>query len=216
MASRFNKLVVAFTAADSALVDMLLQETDKRVAAQVDLLKAGDARALGLVAAGVAVAAAGVAIAAGTAGKMESSVLFWASTGLVAASLTSSSLAAWALWPCKVEPQGWDPDTFLDDAASGRPYTDIKIEAVALLQRRLDKNRLVSLILGSRAELALVALLSCPVLALILAGFAAGHIGWSIVGSALVVGIWIWLVGDRERRIAAVRNRLELPAKKEP
>ena len=214
MTSRYDDLVAAFKVADDELVTMLMQEADKRVAAQIDLLKASDARATGLVAAGVAVAVAAIAIAASAAGKTDAVILFWASTGLVAGAMLSTVLAVWALWPCKVEPPGWDPDSFLDDAKTSRKYSEIKIEAVALLQRRLDKNRLTSLILGSRSELSLIALAGAPVSALALSAFASGQPGWGILCVVTLTGFVIWLPSRRHQRIQAMRTALELPKAK--
>lgn len=214
MTSRFETLVSAFKAADDELVAMLMQEADKRVAAQIDLLKAGDARATGLVAAGVAIAVAGVAIAAGATGKAEAAVLFWTAVGLATGAMLSTVLGVWALWPCKVEPQGWDPDTFIDDAKNARQYSEIKIEAVALLQRRVDKNRLVAQILGSRSELSLIALSGSPICAFAASTFAANQPGWGILLIASMVGLFIWLWGQRQRRINATRTMLELPKAK--
>lgn len=206
--SKFDVIVAAFKGIDSDFARFLVEEGDKRVAVQVSLLTAGDARANGLLGVAAAFAAAGVAIAADNAGKVAAEALFWAATGFSVTATAAAVACVWALWPCKIQVPGWDPATFLTDARDGRDLASLRIELAALEQIRLDENRLILAELGWRARLAMCLLAASPAIGGAFGLLQGGHNDAGVAIIFVVGCIGMFFVGARGYAMRQERKKL--------
>jgi len=194
--------------ADRRLLRFIVNETDKRVAAQVPLFLSADARAVGLLASAATLAAAGVATAASTFGKPEQSVLFASAVAFSVTAVVASGLAVWSLWPCEVDMPGWEPDIFMDDISKGRTFSQVEPEIAALSQRRLDRQRRALLVLGTRARICMITLACAPIFAGSAGLFAANAPGIGILTATL--GLTVVLIAAAHRYLAIRRHDHEM------
>lgn len=178
----------AYAAADSDLLDLILEESDKRVAAQVQLMLAADARASGILSGCVALAAGGVGFAASQMSVGGS--LFWAALAFGVVEALAACLALWALFPEPVNPQGWAPATFATDLK--KPTNRVKAEVAKFLQVRIESNRTLAAKLSFRVKAAMLTATLAPIWGLAAALASDGQYVWAwptAMVSLVVVGL---------------------------
>jgi len=170
---RLSKSVTAaeFRTGRAALLKMILDESDKRINAQVQVMVASDARATGILAAAVALAAAAFALAASHTGDNESA-LFWAALTFGTAAAASALAAVWALWPKAINVSGWSPRLFRNDMKKN--LSAIRAEMIALNQSKILENDSCSSDLMRRVRLAMSLLALGPLAGAISGGLAIG------------------------------------------
>ncbi len=154
-----------YAATDSELLDLILEESDKRVATQVQLMVAGDSRAAALLAACITLAAGGVGF---TVSRIEvHDALFWSSLVFGLIESIAAGLALWALKPQPIHVPGWAPATFRTDLS--KPLSRVKAEMAQHLQDRIEKNREIAKELSWRSELAMFVASQAPLWAMLAA-----------------------------------------------
>jgi hypothetical protein len=163
-----------YVGAPEDVLKRVLDESDKRIAAQVQLMLAGDLRANGLLAASATLAgAAFTVVGALIETKTHVSLLIAAAVFGGFATLAAGA-AIWALWPKGVDIQGWSPVKFTGDIAKKKPGAQIWAEMVALNQAKLVGNDRCMDVLATRARAAMILLIAAPISAaavLLLAAF---------------------------------------------
>jgi hypothetical protein len=166
--------------ADPLVLDLILQESDKRVGAQVQLMLAADTRASGILAGSIVLAAAGLGYA--MTKLSDPTPLGWASFAFGACEVIAAFSALFALWPQAVDPQGWAPDRFATDLEKSKAR--VQAEIAHYLQRRIVRNREMATRLSRRVKVAMLAASMGP-----LVGLAAGLVAYKqYVGAAAVAG----------------------------
>ena len=176
-------------AAKDGVLDIILQEADKRVAAQVQLMLAADARASGILTGCTTLAAAGIGFAVTKLAAREP--IFWASITFGVLEALAALLALGALWPVEIAPQGWAPRTFRTDLKKGKPT--VQAEIAIYMDERILKNRNSADKLSGRVKGAMLIGSQGPFVGLCVALFASGHGGWSIAFSLLTIVPLLWL-----------------------
>lgn len=159
----------------SEIVDLVLAESDKRIAAQIQVMLAADARSVGLLAASSTLAAAGLAVSASQISPSGNAALLVAAASFTAASVASSLTCAWALNPEHVNIVGWSPTLFEHDIKSGKSFDVIKAEMIALNQEKMDENARTNSKISRRVRIAVALLALAPV-------FAAGALCGAKIG----------------------------------
>lgn len=145
--------------ASIAMLDLLAQESEKRLNAQAQLMISADARASAILAASVALTAAALAVAAQTFTKEEPlNPLAIMSATFALFTLTASVATFSALWPTRVQTVGWTAATLLKDIQSRKSERAMKAEMVVILHGRVKTNRECALRLGFRIKVAMLAL----------------------------------------------------------
>lgn len=167
--------------AKEGVLDLILEESDKRVGAQVQLMLAADSRASGILSGCVALAAAGVGFAVSQ--LADPSPLFWASLAFGAWEAVGACMALWSLWPEGVRPQGWAPVTFETDL--GKTKVRVQAEMAAFLQDRIEKNRITADRLANRVKAAMLFAATGPIAGLVASLFAARMTGWAVVAGVI-------------------------------
>ncbi len=160
---------------------MILEEGDKRVAAQAEVMLAADARSNGILAASTALAAAGFAVAADQVGE-ASAVLFIAAATFACVTTLSALAAVWALWPEFLNVPGWSPRLFVEDIARGKTDQQIAAEMAALAQSKIDENEICNRKLAKRSKAAMLLLAAGPLCGACAGAFAAG-LPFAVVGA---------------------------------
>jgi hypothetical protein len=181
----------AYEQAKKDVLDLILTEANNRVAAQMQLMLAADARASGILAGCITLAAGGLGFAVSKLKDPHLDALFVAALVFGIAEAVAAVAALTALWPASVAPQGWDPATFADDL--GKSPERVKAEMARLLQGRIDNNRKAASRLAGRIKTAMLLAMEGPLVGLS-AGLWAGGAGlWGqllAVIAALVYVVW--------------------------
>lgn len=162
---------VKYEAAKEGVLDLVLQESDKRIAAQVQLMLAADARATGVLSASIVLAAAGIGYAASKLGAPTP--LFWGALVFGVLEAFAAFCALWALAPQSIDPPGWAPARFKTDLT--KPKAQVQAEMAKFVQERIEGNRATSRRLAGRIRAALVLAALGPLSGLAAALMAASH-----------------------------------------
>jgi hypothetical protein len=151
-----------YAGADLDFLRFLASESDKRVAAQLQVMLANDQRANGILAAAATLAAGGFAVAGTQTGKdgnphlLAASIIF----GIVAS--VAAIAAIWTLWPASVDIQGWSPRLFVGDLAKKKSPDLIAAEIAAHNQTKIAGNDRCNAELARRVKVAMIMLAASP------------------------------------------------------
>ena len=146
------------TATDDSL-DLIVQESDKRIAAQVQVMLATDSRSNALLAAGTALAAASFGVAASQYQSQQFSPLVVGAVVTATTAAVAAALAVWALWPRGVETSGWSPILFLPDLRASKSKKQILAEIAAHNQAKIDGNTKCNMSIANRARATMIVLI---------------------------------------------------------
>jgi hypothetical protein len=165
-----------YLGADAEVLKVILDESDKRIGAQVQLMLAGDLRANGLLAASATLAAAGFAVGGSQMGFDGNEALRDASWWFGGFSTVAAAAAIWTIWPKAIHIQGWSPAQFVDDIAKKKTPSQVRAEITAHNQSKLTGNDACIRTLTRRARTAMVLLALAPVSAAVALAFK-GYFG---------------------------------------
>jgi len=126
-------------AAESTL-KLVVEESDKRLAAQVQVMLAVDSRSNTLLSVAVTLAAGSFGIAASQVTDHGLSPLVVGATGLSATSLAAAVFAVVALLPRHLHTAGWSPGLFKSDIEKGKTHKAILAEMAAHNQSKINEN----------------------------------------------------------------------------
>jgi len=163
----------AYETADDDVLKLIVEEADKRVAAQTQLMLAADARASGIMSACIALAAGGLGFAISEV--KDRPPFFWAALVFGAFEAIGAAAALAALWPEEVRPQGWSPINFSKDLSKSPER--VRAEIAKQLQARIEHNRGCARKLGRRVKAAMTLAVLGPIEALASGLFAFGQPG---------------------------------------
>lgn len=149
----------------SQIVDLMLVESDKRIAAQIQLMLAADARSVGLLAASSTLGAAGLAVTAAQFSPAGNVTTALASAAFTAFAIASALSCVWALIPEPVHIVGWSPSLFDEDLKTHKSIFVIKAEMVALNQEKIEANARQNERISRRVLIAIALLGIAPVFA---------------------------------------------------
>jgi len=163
--SEAEEAAVDFAAADPKLLELILAEADKRLAVQVQLMLAADARAGGIRTGCITLSAAGLGLAMAQLKDGKFDALFWASATFAAVEMVGAFVALLALWPAAIKPAGWSPATFAGDL--GKAKRAVQGEIAGHLSARIEANRRQAARLGALTKWAMAIATAGPVIGLI-------------------------------------------------
>jgi hypothetical protein len=149
--------------AEAGVLDLIVEESDKRIGAQVQLMLANDLRANGILAAAATLAAGAFALAASQLGKDGNTHILAASVAVAVLALAATIAATWSLLPKPVDVQGWSPHLFVLDIQAKKSAHRIKAEIAALNQEKLNANEILNKELARRIRWAMGYLAASPV-----------------------------------------------------
>jgi hypothetical protein len=178
-----------YATAEDDLLNLILQESDKRVGAQIQLMLGADQRANGLLAGCATLAAAGGGFAISQLKSATFDPLFYSSLAFGGIEACASMLALMALWPEPLKPQGWAPAQFAHDLA--KPSKRIKAEMAMFMQGRIEDNRRCATRLSYRIKGAMLLAAQGPIIALSVGFFASGKHSLIAFATALFA---IWFI----------------------
>jgi hypothetical protein len=165
-----------YKGADEKLLTLIVDESDKRIGAQVQIMLANDARSNGLLAAAATLAGAAYAVAAAQLGKDGNFALLVGATVFAVMATAAAMVAVWALWPVGVDVQGWSPRLFVSNIEDQTPYLTVQAEIAALNQSKLDDNDRCNKSLADRTRLTMTLVASAPVLGAVALVLSSVHI----------------------------------------
>jgi hypothetical protein len=163
-----------YIGAPQGVLKLVLDESDKRIAAQVQLMLASDLRSNGLLAASATLAGAAFTVVGALIDTKTHVSLLVAAAAFGGLATLAAAAAIWALWPMPVDIQGWSPAKLAGDIAKNKPEAQIWAEIVALNQAKIAGNDACNRKLSRRARVTMLLLLGAPVaaaLVLIVAAF---------------------------------------------
>lgn len=170
---------VKYATAKDGVLELILQEADRRVAAQVHLMLAADSRASGILSGCTTLAAAGIGFAISQLVHM--SPVSWASLVFGVTEAIAAIMALSALWPTEVRPQGWAPATFRTDLQKSK--TVVQAEMAKYLQERIENNRASADKLSNRVKAAMLLASQGPLLGLASSLWITNDRGWALIVS---------------------------------
>jgi len=164
-------------------------EATTRIAAQVTVMCSSDARAVGILAAAVAVIGVSVATAFVVHGNVHILALC---IGFAVSAGASAVMATLALWPTDIDLPGWSPAEF--EADWSKSEEQILLEMLPFLQQRIDGNRALVEKLSRRSTVAIGLLALSPLTGigasmLPFAGVLAG-IGVVLILPGVAFAVW--------------------------
>lgn len=173
-------------------------EASARISAQVSVMCSSDARAVGILAASVAVIGVAVTAAFVVKGNLHVAALC---VGFAVSAAMSAFMATWALWPTNIDLPGWSPAEFEEDWEKAEE--EILLEMLPFLQQRIDDNRVLVEKLSQRSTAAIALLASSPISGLgasllPFGGFVAG-LGLVLILPALAFAVWIQIPAGLKR-----------------
>lgn len=182
-----------YAAADKELLELILHESDKRLAAQVQLMLAADQRASGVLAGTISLGAAALGFAVSQVRDGRVDALFWATISMGALEMLAACIALTALWPELVKPQGWSPASFRNDLAKTK--VDVQGEIAVHLQGRIEENRRCAARLGRRMKAAMLTAAEGPIVGACLGLASSGrpYAAGAVAAGLVAVGLLIWL-----------------------
>ncbi|MDO9608651.1 MAG: hypothetical protein ACK4M2_08675 [Brevundimonas sp.] len=194
------------------MLDFIREQSEKRLAAQAQLMASADSRANALLAASVALSAAAVATAVGQSDANGSPRLVWAAAAFASLTVGAAGLAVAALWPIPVHAVGWTGNSFIGDIKAGKTSRLIKAEIVAMLHARTERNRACASQLAVRVKGAMLCLSLAPPVGLAVgiydpcgwSGVVSGCIAAGCLGFATYFGDK--LRGEAKRAMAVARD----------
>ncbi len=151
-----------FAAADSQTLALIVHESDKRIAALVQVLLATDSRSNTLLSATSALAAAAFGVAASQYPTQGLSPLVLGSAVFATCAASAAIAAVRALWPTEVDIQGWGPARFRSDLAAAKPYDLLLAEIAVHNQAKIDQNVQCNAMIADRVRLTMILLASAP------------------------------------------------------
>ncbi|TAJ69922.1 MAG: hypothetical protein EPO51_20590 [Phenylobacterium sp.] len=178
-----------YAAAKDGVLELILQEADKRVSAQVQLMLAADSRASGILSGCTTLAAAGIGFAVSQIAQRPP--VFWASLTFGLVEAVAAILALSALWPTEIRPQGWAPAIFATDLNKEKPR--VQAEIAKFLQDRIAQNRASADKLSGRVKAAMLFASLGPFTGLAAALWAIRYDGWAVAVTGLAVVALVWL-----------------------
>jgi hypothetical protein len=178
-----------YATAKEGVLQLILDESDKRIAAQVQLMLSADTRATAVLSGCVTLATGGLGFAVSKLSSLDA--MAWAALTLGLVGVAASVLALWAIWPQQIRPQGWSPEMFKDDL--GKSKTDIQSEVAVLLQERIDANRDCARRLSNRIKGAMLLAALSPAAGLSTGLWVQGQVGWSVVAILMTGAALVWL-----------------------
>lgn len=162
--------------ASESVLEIVVDQGERRLAAQCAFADAQDQRASAVVNASTALAGAAVALAAGAAASMKAGRAEYLSNPLVVGAAAAAvgfsiaaTLALWALRSRGFHGAGYYPADFIQDVAAGKERRALLIDFALELQGRLSDNRSALEGRGDRFNAAAWTLAATPVFALVVA-----------------------------------------------
>jgi hypothetical protein len=180
---------IKFAAAKDGVLELILQEADKRVSAQVQLMLAADSRASGILSGCTTLSAAGIGFAVSQIAAREP--IFWASLAFGLVEAMAAILALSALWPTEVRPQGWSPLLFAADL--DKEKARIQAEVAKFLDERIAKNRASADRLSGRIRAAMLSAALGPFVGLSAALWANENAAWALIISVISAIVFLRL-----------------------
>lgn len=151
-----------FASAHTDTLALVVQESDKRIAAQVQVMLASDSRSNTLLSASTALAAAAFGVAAAQYPTQHLSPLVVGSTAFAVIACVAAGAAVRTLWPVNVDIQGWSPRLFRDDVKAGKAHTAVLAEVACLNQQKIDENAKCNEAAARRVKATMVLLAVAP------------------------------------------------------
>ena len=142
---------------------VIVEESDKRIAAQVQVMLATDSRSNTLLSAAAALAAAAFGVAASQYPTQGLSPLVVGSAVFALSAAIAALAAVHALWPADIDVQGWSPKLFVEDLASAKSNHDLLTEIAALNQSKSDGNARCNKMIAGRVKRSMAALALAPI-----------------------------------------------------
>lgn len=154
--------------AGEPVLKLIVEQAEKRLAAQCGFADAQDTRGTSLVNAAAALAAASVALGGGSyiAQKAVEALTVGSLVGLVGFTI-SACLGLWALRSGGFHACGFYPDDFVQDLQANRSTRDLYEDFALDLQIRLTDNKHALNRRGQRTDLAASVLIATPLVALV-------------------------------------------------
>jgi hypothetical protein len=153
-----------YDGAEDEVLKLIAHESDKRIAAQVQIMLASDTRSNALLAAAATMAAAGYAFAGSQSLSNGNYALSIGASVFGVISTMAAIAAIWSLWPADLEAQGWSPKLFVEDIKNSKSLQIILQEIVALNERKIIENEKVNLKISGRVKLTTILLGLAPVI----------------------------------------------------
>jgi hypothetical protein len=150
---------------------VILQESDRRISAQVQVMLATDSRSNTLLSASTALAAGAFGVAASQYPTGGFSPLVVGAAAFATAATVGAFAAMWALWPEAIQLQGWSPRYLAPDVTEKKAHQVILAEMTVFNQEKISHNDRCNTKISNRGRLAILALASAP-----LVGAAAAFI----------------------------------------
>lgn len=152
-----------YASADSSVLGLIAQESDKRIAAQVQIMLASDTRSNAVLAAAATLAAAGYAVAGSQLSPNGNYPLLIGASAFALMATAAAISAIWALWPTGVEVPGWSPRLFTGDIREKKTIEQILAEIVAHNETKIAENEACNRKLAQRARTTMFLLGLAPI-----------------------------------------------------
>lgn len=182
------------------LSELVNQECNALLGAQVATLCSSDARAAGLLAASATIAGIAFAAIAAVWTRAELTILTAGCWGAALVALAAAGAALWAVWPIEMLLPGWAPSDFEND--TDKTPEEIVAEMLLVNQTKIDANRGVLEKMHRRSLLSVILLAYTPLSAFAgaLCTFGSMAIGGALlIWSGLAVILFMFFVPKRFR-----------------
>jgi hypothetical protein len=166
--------------ADAETLSLIVQESEKRIAAQVQVMLATDARSNTLLSVASALAAAAFGTAAAQFPTQKFSPFVIGATVTAVFAFIAAVGAVIALWPRPLHIQGWSPRLFKSDLEKNKPLQTILAEMAVQNQGKIEDNHHCNAKIERRVRGAISAFALAPLAGAIAAGI---RIFWPFCGS---------------------------------
>jgi hypothetical protein len=155
--------------ATESTLKLVVEESDKRLAAQVQVMLAVDSRSNSLLSVSATLASAAFGVAAAQVSGKGLSPLVVGAAGLSATALAAAFFAISALRPRALHTAGWSPVRFKGDIEKGKSATAILAEMAAHNQSKINENTTCNATISKRVEWAMRFLAGAPMVGAALA-----------------------------------------------
>lgn len=145
MANPISKLVKSVSAMSKKEKDLELQrflreQSQVKLAAQLDLMKGADTRAQGLLTISVTLSGAALAAAVSKWGTAGAEIVFWAAVGFGLCAGFAGVAAVAALWPASIYIPGWQASQFKEELDRKEVWADVEPKVTEALENRILDN----------------------------------------------------------------------------
>lgn len=151
--------------ADDEILKFIVQESDKRISAQVQVMLSTDSRSNTLLSTSIALAVAAFGVSASQYPTQGFSPLVVGAIALAMTSIAASVSAITALWPAGLDIQGWSPILFENDLAQRKSLQMILEEIKKHNQDKINSNVESNKKISSRVKRTMLLLALSPLIA---------------------------------------------------